>query len=160
MNDAAPHPYVVLAEQSMTHARRWQLIRKIEDWAASWHALPWTRGSEARYIAETANATSHEWEWIAWYLRNHPHLLTSGPLTDTQRTTAVEARRANAAWLSEQARQHWHDGRHERALDLIRQAQTLTPDDPVWARAIAKISAEHSPAAVDCNATAPARTGP
>ncbi len=142
----APHPYVAEAEQTMSHARRWQLIRAIEDWAASWHNLSWTRGSEARYIAEANQATSQEWEWIAHYITQHPQVLTSGPVAEPGRAAAQAARKTAADWLSVEALAAWkEDNQPARALDLIRQAQTLTPADPLWERAIAAVTADAAP---------------
>jgi hypothetical protein len=130
------HPLAAEVEVSLTHPRRWELIRAVQDWASLYNVLPHTRGSVARYVAEGARldpaATGGEWEWIRWYISENPEVLAYGPTTDAERQAQRDARLAQADAVSRQAAVAVEAGDYDRALQLIDLGVTWTPTSQLW----------------------------
>ena len=141
--------------QAIINPRRQQvLIKAIEDHAPRYHA---TIGSPARYIAEAhvPGASSAEWNWIAYHIAAHPDVLEGRVLSPTE----VESRnRSMADELDRQALSAFETGDHQRALDLIDDAELHDPRrdwDPI--RAYVR---QHMEQAAPAEPTTPPATGP
>ncbi|MEJ3743140.1 SNF2-related protein [Actinomycetes bacterium KLBMP 9797] len=136
--------------QREAHIRRREIILKIEEHAAGYHN---STGAAHRYIAEMANASPAEWEWIKTYIAEHPEVLQLPYRTPTQwdeirRTRGEEAlQQADAAHTTgdvaaaldhlDEARAcgfisatEWHNAReHLHTQDNpARQPETSTPE--------------------------------
>ena len=113
-----------LAEAVIAPRRQQVLIKAIEDHAPRYHA---TIGSPARYIAEAhvpGGASSAEWNWIAYHIAAHPDVLQGRILSPAE----VESRnRSMADELDRQALDAFEAGDHQRALDLIDDAELHDP---------------------------------
>jgi hypothetical protein len=113
-----------LAEAVIAPRRQVILTKAIQDHAPRYHA---TVGSPARYIAEAhvpGGATSAEWNWIAYHIAAHPDVLHGRVLSIPE----LDARnRALADQFDRRALSAFDAGDHQRALDLIDDAELHDP---------------------------------
>jgi hypothetical protein len=143
-----------LAGASVAPRRQQVLINAIEDHAPRYHV---TIGSPARYIAEAhvpGGATSAESDWIAYYIAAHPDVL-HGPACSP---ADVDARsRAAADGFDREALSAFESGDHQRALDLIDEAELHDPHRD-WAAVRAHVRHHMNPTIPA--GSAPSGTGP
>src|SRR4051812_19874535 len=52
-------------------ARRTELLLLLEEWGPGYQAVT---GNGVRYVAEIANATPEEWQWLVEYTTAHPEV--------------------------------------------------------------------------------------
>jgi hypothetical protein len=146
-----------LAEAVVSPDRQQILAKAITDHAPRYHT---TIGAPARYIAEAhvpGGASSAEWNWIAYHIAAHPDVLHGPVLTPAD----VDARnRGRADRLDHEALNAFEAGEHQRALDLIDDAELHDPSRD-WDAIRAYIRQHTDPAAhAGAERTTPTPTGP
>jgi hypothetical protein len=124
----AIHPNVTMTENAMSARFRRHVIQAIRDHAPRLHSLGWARPI-GRYIGEGyfKDEPGRVWDWVEWYIREHPEVLT-GPILDESIVRAENTRRRDTAGaIVREAAHAWKARDHARALALLDAAEEIAP---------------------------------
>jgi hypothetical protein len=97
--------------------RRSELLLVLEEWGPGYQAVT---GNGVRYVAEIANATPEELQWLAEYTTTHPEVWQAKMLLNPQQWYQV--RREQGRERHEQAIAAFHAGDYTGARDQLDEA--------------------------------------